>query len=133
MMRGMPLPRLSRLLGPASERTRDPLSVAIGAVMIALLLLSILIALGLVFDPRYRDFPFASLVTAAVPFLLHSLLMARPHGETGAAERAGAALLALSVPYIAFNEGLANWQSLWVCAALAMFSFSLVRVRDAQS
>ncbi len=133
MMRGTPLPPLSRLLGPAAGRVRDPLSLVIGSIMIAMLLLTILIALGLVFDPRYRDFPFAALTTAVVPFLLHSLLMARPRGGYGTAELTGAALLALSVPYIAFNEGLANWQSLWVCAALAMFAVSLVRVRDAQS
>jgi hypothetical protein len=59
------------------------------------------------------------------------VVMPRPQGETGTAEWAGAALLALSVPYIIFNEGLANWQSLWLCAALAALVVSLVRVRAA--
>ena len=99
--------------------------------MIATLLLAILIALGLVFDPRYRDFPLAPLSAAALPFLLHSLLMPRPPGTLGAAEWAGAAVLALSVPYIVLDEGLANWQSLWTCAALVTFAFSLARVRAA--
>ena len=36
------------------------------------MLLAILTALGLVFDPRYRDFPFAPLTAAGVPFLVHS-------------------------------------------------------------
>ena len=31
------------------------------------------------------------------------------------------------------NESFANWQSLWLCAALAALAFSLARVRDAQS
>ena len=52
--------------------------------------------------------------------------MAPPNGPA-------AGMLALSVPYIVLNEGFANWQSLWLCAALAAFAFSLVRVRDAQS
>jgi len=46
---------------------------------------------------------------------------------------AGAGILALSVPYIVLNESFANWQSLWLCATLAAFAFTLVRVRGAQS
>ncbi|HEY5216636.1 MAG TPA: beta-(1-6) glucans synthase [Pseudolabrys sp.] len=131
VMRGTPLPSFARVIGSASTRIRDPFALALGAIMIATLLLAILIALGLVFDPRYRDFPFAPLSAAALPFLLHSLLMSRPPGTRGAAEWAAAAVLALSVPYIVLDEGLANWQSLWTCAALVTFAFSLARVRAA--
>jgi glucan 1,3-beta-glucosidase len=130
MMRGTPLPRFSRLIGPFDQRMRDPLAIAGGTIMIAAMLLALLVALGLVFDPRYRDFPFAPLLAAAVPLLMHSLTMPRPQGKGGAAEWVGAGLLALSVPYIVINETLANWQSLWVCAALAMLAVSLARVRD---
>ena len=138
VMRGTPLPPFSRLLGPAAERVRDPLALLAGAILIATMLLAMLSALGLVFDPRYRDFPFAPLTAAAVPFLTHSLIHAaagrRPSStKFGAAEMAGAAVLALSVPYIVLNEGFANWQSLWLCAAFAALAFSLARVRDAQS
>jgi glucan 1,3-beta-glucosidase len=132
MMRGTPLPRFSRLLGPASERSQDPLTWIIGLIMIATMLLALVCALGLVFDPRYRDFPFAPLTAAAVPLLLHSLLMPRPDGERGAAEMLGALVLALSVPYIALNEMLTNWQALWTCAALAAIVVSLIQVRDAR-
>jgi len=129
-MRGLPLPRFSRLLGPASERTQDTLAWIIGLIMIANMLLAFVCALGLVFDPRYRDFPFAPLTAAAVPFLLHSLVMPRPAGERGAAELLGATVIALSVPYIVFNETFANWQAQWTCAALAAIAFSLIQVRD---
>ena len=105
--------------------------LGLGVIMIATLLLAIQIALGLVFDPRYKDFPFAPLTAAAVPFLLHSLMMPRPQGTGGAAEQVAAALLVVSLPYIVLKEGLANWQSLWLCAALAAFAISLVRVRGA--
>jgi glucan 1,3-beta-glucosidase len=132
-MRGTPLARFSRLLGPAAERIRDPLARLTGALMMATMLLAILTALGLVFDPRYRDFPFAPLTAAVVPFVMHSVTMPRPRGRHGAAELAGAAILALSVPYIVLNESFANWQSLWLCGALAALAFSLARVRDAQS
>ena len=132
-MRGTPLPRFSRLLGPAAERICDPLARLTGALMMATTLLAILTALGLVFDPRYRDFPFAPLTAAVVPFVMHSVTMPQPCGRYGAAELAAAAILALSVPYIALNESFANWQSLWLCGALAALAFSLVRVRDAQN
>ena len=76
-MRGAPLPRFSALLGPAAGRVRDPLTRIVGALLIATTLLAILAALGLVFDPRYRDFPFAPLTAAVVPFYMHSATMAR--------------------------------------------------------
>jgi glucan 1,3-beta-glucosidase len=100
--------------------------------MIATMLLALVCALGLVFDPRYRDFPFAPLTAAAVPLLLHALLMPRPDGDRGAAELLGAAIVALSVPYIVLNETFANWQALWTCAALAAIAVSLTQVRDAR-
>jgi hypothetical protein len=59
--------------------------------------------------------------------------MPRPTGPRGAAELGGALILALSVPYILLNETVANWQAVWICAALAAIAFSLTQVRDAQS
>jgi len=133
VMRGAAVPRFSRLLGIVASRSREPLALLVGAILIATMLLAILSALGLVFDPRYRDFPFAPLTAAVVPFLTHSLTMPRPNGARGIAELAAAGILALSVPYIVFNESFANWQSLWLCAAFGSLAFSLARVRDAQS
>jgi hypothetical protein len=129
--RGMPLPRLSRLLGPAEERIRAPLAIALGVVLIATLLLTVQVALGLVFDPRYKDFPFAPLTAAIVPLLTLSLATERGAGRRGVAELAAAGLLALSVVYIVPNETLANWQSLWLCATLVTLAFTLTLVRDA--
>ncbi len=129
--RGTVLPRLARLIGPADGRVRDALAIAVGVVLIATLLLAILVALGLVFDPRYKDFPFAPLTAAIVPLLTLSLAGKPGDGRGGAAELGAAALLALSVIYIVPDEGLANWQSLWLCAALVGFAITLTRVRDA--
>jgi len=133
IMRGQPIPRFSRLLGPASQRARDLLALALGALLIATTLLAVMSALGLVFDPRYKDFPFAPLTAAVVPFLLHTLAMPRSPGARGVAEMLAALLLALSVPYIVLNESLANWQSLWLCAALLALAVTLAQVRDARS
>jgi len=132
-VRGTAVPAFFRVIGPPAEGTRDPLALAAGALLIAAMLLALQSALGLVFDPRYRDFPFAPLTAAAVPFVAHYLTVKRPAGVRLSAETASAALLALSVPYIAINESFANWQSLWLCVAFAALAFILAQARDAQS
>ena len=132
IMRGISVPSFTLLLGPKNERTSDPIAQAVGAISVALLLLAFVVALGLVFDPRYRDFPFAPLTAAVVPFLMHKLTVARPNGPRSAAETAAAGVIVLSVCYIVINEGFANWQSLWTCAALAAFAINLALVRDAR-
>jgi exo-beta-1,3-glucanase (GH17 family) len=133
IMGGTAIPRFSSIIGPAAGRIRDPLALAVGVVLMATMLLAVLTVLGLVFDPRYKDFPFAPLTAASAPFLLHTLAMPRPQGRRGAAEVLAGVLLALSVPYIVLNESLANWQSLWLSAALLVLTVSLAQVRDAQS
>lgn len=125
------MPALARLIGPAEWRVGDGLGRLMGLVLVAALLLSLLVALGLVFDPRYRDFPFAPLTAAIVPLLVHSFVVPRAQGQRGTAEISAAVLLILSVIYIVPNEGFANWQSLWLCAALAAFALTLWRVRGA--
>ncbi|KQZ02487.1 hypothetical protein ASD45_09680 [Pseudolabrys sp. Root1462] len=133
MMRGVAVPPLSRLLGPASARTRDPVVAAVALLAILTLLVSIVTALGLVFDPRYRDFPFAPLTAAIVPFFVHSVFMPRPTGPRGVTEVGGALILAASALYIVPNETVHNWQALWLGALLVLSAISLVRVRVAQS
>jgi len=132
-MRGEAVPAFFRVIGPKSAHAQDALSLAAGTLLIATMLLALQSALGLVFDPRYRDFPFAPLTAAVAPFLTHRLVVKRPVGARGAAEIAAATLLALSVPYILFNETFANWQSLWLCAVVAALAFTLARARDAQN
>jgi exo-beta-1,3-glucanase (GH17 family) len=133
VMSGAPIPRFSRIIGPPAQRIRHPLPLAAGLVLIVTMVLAVITALGLVFDPRYKDFPFAPLTAAAVPFLLHTLVLPCLPGSRGSAEILSGMLLALCVPYIAFNEGFTNWQSLWLCAALLALAFSLLQVRDGQN
>jgi len=123
-------PAFSLLLNRAGER-RDVLDCALGGTLMALMLLSVEAALGLVFDPRYRDIPFAPLSAAALPYLLVSLSAARARGARAIAETVAAAALALSAVYIAFNESFANWQSVWFCAGLVVLAFILARARGA--
>lgn len=127
----MPAPGFADILADA-RRSQPWLTFGYGLVLIVTTALAIQVALGLVFDPRYKDFPFAALTAAAVPFLLHGLCV-RAAGTRGIAETVAAAMLALGVVYIAPNEGFANWQSLWLCGALLLVAVTLLRVRGAQS
>jgi exo-beta-1,3-glucanase (GH17 family) len=129
LARGIPLPSFAGVL--ADWRRRDRLGLALGALLVPLTVLAIVVALGLVFDPRYRDFPFAPLTAAAVPLLVLALLVPGPAGRRGAAELVAAALLGASAVYILLNESLANWQALWFCAALSSLVIILLRVRGA--
>jgi hypothetical protein len=90
-------------------------------------------ALGFVFDPRYRDFPFASLTAATVPFMVLTLVGRRGPGVRGIAELVAAATLALSAVFMALNETFANWQAVWLAAIFLAGAFILARSRDAQS
>jgi exo-beta-1,3-glucanase (GH17 family) len=124
-----PLPAFAALLG-RPDGARDGLSAALGAVLIALTLLSVETALGLVFDPRYRDIPFAPQSGAAFAFLILVLSTLRPSGARPAAEMLAAAVLAVSAVYIAINETFANWQAISLCAGLIGLAFILLRARD---
>lgn len=128
-----PAPPMASVLSLEALRKSDKLAAALGLVLIATFVLSVQVALGLVFDPRYKDFPFAPLTAAIAPLLVHALLVRGPGGSRGAAETAGATLLALAVVYIVPNETLANWQALWLGAAFAGLVVTLLRARGARS
>jgi drug/metabolite transporter (DMT)-like permease len=88
--------------------------------------------LSLVFDPRYRDLPFAPQSGAALSFLLLSIATPRATGFRAAAETLAAAVLAVSAIYVALNETFANWQALWLCAGVIGVAFILLRARVVQ-
>ena len=127
---GRPAPAFAALLGGSGSR-RGLLDWALGGTLIVLMLVAVEAALGLVFDPRYRDIPFAPLTGAAAPFLVLSLTTSRPAGSRAVAETVAAAVLALSAVYIVINETFANWQSVWFCAGLIGLAVILLMARDA--
>jgi len=99
---------------------------ALGVAWVVLCAITTEVALGLAFDPRYRDFPFAPLGAGAAPFVILALLGAGG-GRRELAEIAMAAVLAAATLYIAWNEGPANWQSLCLCAVFAVLILTLLR------
>ena len=129
---GRPVPAFASLLGRGGPR-RDFLDWALGGTLIALMLVAVEAALGLVFDPRYRDIPFAPLAGAAVPFLVLLATTRQPGGARRMAETLAAAVLAVSAVYVVFNETFANWQSVWFCVGLIGLAVILLLVRDAPS
>ena len=132
MMSGRPLPTFLELVGPRDERARSALTMILGAVLIVTTLIGAETALGFVFDPRYRDFPFAALTMAVVPFATLMLLNRPPEGSRPITEAVFAGLLAGAALYTGFNEGSVNWQSLWTCAMYFLFAVTLWRARVAQ-
>jgi exo-beta-1,3-glucanase (GH17 family) len=132
LMAGRALPTFLELLGPREARTRSGLTVILGLVLASAVLIGSETALGLVFDPRYRDFPFAALTMAVVPFSILTLLNRPKDGVRPLAEAVFAGLLACAALYTLFNEGKDNWQSLWTCAIYLLLAFTLWQARAVQ-
>jgi len=132
LMSGRALPTFLELLGPREMRTRSVLTVVLGLVLAVTTLIGAETALGFAFDPRYRDFPFASLTMAVVPFATLMLLNRPQAGVRPIAEAVFAGLLAVSALYTVFNEGSDNWQSLWTCAVYLLLAITLWQARAVQ-
>jgi glucan 1,3-beta-glucosidase len=132
LMSGRSLPTFLELIGPRQGRTRSVMTALLGIALLVTTLIGAETALGFVFDPRYRDFPFAALGMAVLPFAC-LMLVGRPQtGVRPIAEAVFAAVLAISAVYIGFNEGPDNWQSLWTCAIYLTFAVTLWQARAAQ-
>lgn len=128
---GAPTPAFAQVLARREGRLRDPLRLALGLSLIAATVLALHVALGQVFDPRYREFHYAPLTAAIVPFAVLALTARRGEGVRPVAEAAAAGILVLSAVYIAFNESAANWQALWLCGLLVSLALILWRARAA--
>jgi glucan 1,3-beta-glucosidase len=131
-MSGRPLPTFLELIGPQGLRTKSVLSALLGLVLVVTTVIAAATALGFAFDPRYRDFPFASLTMAVVPFAALMLLNRPKEGTRPIAEAAFAGLLATAALFMGFNEGSQNWQSMWTCAIYLLLALTLWRARAVQ-
>jgi hypothetical protein len=129
-MQNSPVPSFSEVLGRPESDLRKLDGLALGISWVLLCAIATQVALGLAFDPRYRDFPFAPLGAAAAPFLVLTFVGAAARRRE-LAEILMAAVLSASTVYIAWNEGIANWQSLCLCAAFVAIIIALLRPRAA--
>ena len=129
LMSGRPPPSFQELLGPEGYRTESMLVTMHGLTLIVVVVIGTATALGLVFDPRFIDFPFAALTMAALPFAATALLNPPGKGSRPVAEPLFAGVFVGAAIYVGFNEGSANWQAMWTCAAYLVLAATLWRAR----
>ena len=133
LMAGRSLPSFLELFGPRELRTKSILTILLGLVLAVTALIAVETALGFTFDPRYRDFPYASLTMAVVPFAGLMLLNRPQAGARPIAEAVFAGVIGGCAVYVGINEGKDNWQSIWTCVMYAVFALTLWRARVARS
>ena len=125
--RGDRLAGFAEALDPVRWRRHDLVEVVLAALLAATAVAAIHVALGLVFDPRYKDFPFASLAGPIVALAVLAFTAPRHPLKPGAAEIAAAAVLAGSALFVIVNEGSANWQALILAALLLLLALTSLR------
>ena len=130
VMSGRALPTFLELMDVGKSRTLPLPTMVLGVALTVTTLIAAENALALVFDPRWRDFQFAGLGMAAVPFWTLALLNRPKSGGRPAAETVFAGLFTAATAYAAFNEGFNNWQSLWTSAAYLLLIATLWQARS---
>jgi exo-beta-1,3-glucanase (GH17 family) len=133
LARGNRLPGLVPALNPASWRRLNSVIVVLSVLLAATFIAILHVALGLVFDPRYKDFPVAGVTGPVIAFGMLAAANNDRGLHTGAVEIAAAALLGSSALFITANEGIANWQALFFSALLLLFAAALLRTKAAPS
>jgi exo-beta-1,3-glucanase (GH17 family) len=129
LMSGRAPPTFLELLGPKDYQTPSGLAIMHGLAWIVTIVIGTETAIGLVFDPRNKDFPFAALTMAAVSFAAMTLLDRPRKGIRPMAESIFAGVFLVAAIYTGLNEGPDNWQSLWTCAAYLLLAVTLWRAR----
>jgi len=132
LIAGRSLPTFLELLGPRDYRAKGILIALLAIVLGITTVIAGETALGFVFDPRYQDFPYASLTMAVVPFALLTMLNRPKEGVRPIAESVFAGVLVLAGLYMLVNEGTTNWQSDWTVVMYLLLAATLWRARAAQ-
>jgi len=133
VMAGRALPTFLELLGPREDRARSVSQILLGMTLIVTTLIAAETALGLVFDPRYKDFPFAALTMAVLPLALLTLLNRPQQGTRPISEAVFAGLFVIAALFTGFNEGPNNWQSLWTSALYLLLGVTLWQARGVRT
>ena len=129
LMSGRALPAFLEVLGPPKGRTPFFMTNMLGITLIVTTVIAAQIALSLVFDARWRDFPFAALTMAVVPFWTLAFLNRSKSGTRPLAEAVFTGLFALAAVYIILNEGAENWQAMWTGAVYFLLGSALWQAR----
>jgi exo-beta-1,3-glucanase (GH17 family) len=129
VMSGRALPTFMELMHQPERRTLPWPAMALGVALTVTTLIAAENALAFVFDPRWRDFQFAGLAMAAVPFWTLALLNRPISGARPLAETLFAGLFAAATIYVTLNEGFNNWQSLWTSMVYTLLIATLWQAR----
>ena len=129
LMSGRSLPSFLEVLSPPKGLTPRFTANMLGITLIVTTLIAAQTALSLIFDARWRDFPFAALTIAVVPFWMLAFLNGSKSGSRPLSEAVFAGLFALSAVYVVLNEGFENWQALWTGAMYLLLGSALWRAR----
>ena len=129
LMSGRALPAFLEVLGPSKGLTPFFMANMLGITLIVTTLIAAQTALSLIFDARWRDFPFAALTMAVVPFWTLAFLNGSKSGERPFSEAVFAGLFAMAAVYVVFNEGFENWQAMWTAAMYLLLGSALWRAR----
>ena len=130
LMSGRGLPTFLELVGPRENKTLPNATMFLGLVLTVTTLIATETALGFVFDPRWRDFPFAGLTMAVVPFWTLAVFNGPKSGTRPLAEAIFASCFGATALYVIFNEGSHNWQALWTSAAYFLLGSTLWQARS---
>jgi exo-beta-1,3-glucanase (GH17 family) len=120
-------------LDPSRWRGKDLIGVVLAALLVTTMIAAMHVAFGLVFDPRYKDFPLASLTGPVVALAILAFAGGDSPPHPGMAEMVGAAVLAGSALFIIVNEGIANWQAVLFACLLVVFALTLLQGPAARS
>jgi glucan 1,3-beta-glucosidase len=131
LARGDRLLGFAKALDPSHWRRSESVGLVLSALLVATVVAAIHVALGLVFDPRYKDFPFAALTGPVVALAVLAFAGRKSDSPPGVAERTAASLLAGSALFIALNEGIANWQALLFAGLLLLLALTCLRAKAA--
>jgi glucan 1,3-beta-glucosidase len=131
LARGIGLAGFASALDPSRWRQSGSIPVVLAALFAATVVAAIHVALGLVFDPRYKDFPFAALAGPVIALAVLTFADRKLASAPGAAEVVAAALLASSALFVVVNEGLANWQALIFAGLLLLLALTCLKAEAA--
>jgi len=125
LMSGRALPTFLELLDSRGDKPLSRSTMILGVTLIVTTVVATETALGLIFDPRWRDFPFAVLTMVVVSLSMLTQLNGSKAATRPLAEAVFAGLFLVAALYILFNEGFNNWQSLWTSAIYGLFGVTL--------
>jgi exo-beta-1,3-glucanase (GH17 family) len=131
--RSAPLGSLAVALNAPLRKRLSAWSLLLAILFAATLVATIHVALGLVFDPRYKDFQLALLSGPVVALAIVALMHEPTAPLPGIAEWVAAGVLVGSALFVVFNEGIANWQALWFGGLLLVLALTAYRATYARS